>query len=180
MCFAHVCRRLHQNSYFHLFLFIFTAYLPSSLLFKSMDTNNTIYLQQCSHSSCRNMVPIVEQGMRQPKTCQKCCDSDAASKTWKREAQKASKAASASANDGLESVAKKWKRSDPVDHEETDTSDDDGIVSTQLYHILLLSYLDYRLQLLPKLIRIASLSSRPCESAFGAAPMWNFMFILHS
>ena len=173
-CFAHVHRRLDQN---YLFLFIFTAYPPPSLLFKPMDTNNTIYPQQCSHSSCRNMVPIVEQGMRQPKTCQKCRDSDAASKKRKREAQKASKAASASAIDGLESVAKKRKGSDPVDHKETDTSDDDGIVSTQLYHILLLSYPDYRLQLLPKLIRIASLSLRPCESAFGAAPMWNFMVL---
>ena len=176
-CFACMRHRLDQNSYFHLFLFIFTAYLLPSLLFKPMDTNNTIYPQQCSLSSCQNMVSIVEQGMRQPKTCQKCHDSDAASKKWKREAQKALKAASASANDGLESIVKKWKGSDPVDHEETDTSDDDGIVSTQLYHILLLSYLDYRLQLLLKLIRIDSLSLRPCKSAFGAASMWNFMVL---
>ena len=123
------------------------------------------------------MVPVVEQGMRQPKTCQKCHDSNSASKKLKREAQKDLKAASASANDRLESVAKKRKGSDPVDHEETDTSDDDGIVSTQLYHILLLSYLDYRLQLLPKLIRITSLSSRPCKSALEQPPCQNSWFL---
>ena len=98
MWFAHVCVAI--------IFFSFLLHIYPPLLLKLMDTNNTSHLQQLSHSFFQNMVPVVEHGMRQPKTCQKCHDTNSASKKKKREAHKALKAASALTNDGLESVAK--------------------------------------------------------------------------
>ena len=76
------------------------------------------------------MVPMAEPGIKQPKTCQKCRTADAASKKRKRQAEKAEKEASALKTNDLEAATKRHKGPSPLDHEDTDASDDEGLVSS--------------------------------------------------
>ena len=54
---------------------------------------------------------------------------DAASKQWKRQAEQAAKEASVPKNNSSEAATKRHKGHSPLDHEDTDASDDKGLVS---------------------------------------------------
>jgi len=102
-------------------------YLLTSSIIKGYGNNG--YPKICSHSSCQNIVPLAKLGIKQPKTGQKCRMADAASKQWKRQAEQAAKEASVPKNNSSEAATKRHKGHSPLDHEDTDASDDKGLVS---------------------------------------------------
>ena len=70
---------------------------------------------------------LSEHGSNGQATCQKCRTTDVASKKRKRQATK--KATASKPND-LGADTKRYKGLRPLDHEDTDASDDEGLVSS--------------------------------------------------